>query len=63
MVGPDVRDVADLARVWLAAKGKRRPVLRPPVPGRTGRAFRDGVHLCPDHADGTITWEQWLAAA
>lgn len=62
MGGPEVRAADDLARVWRAARGKRRPVLRPPVPGRIAGAFRRGVNLCPDHADGTTTWEQWLAA-
>jgi uncharacterized protein YbjT (DUF2867 family) len=61
MGGPEVRDADDLARTWLSARGKRRPVLRVPVPGRIGRAFRAGAQLAPDHADGTITWEQWLA--
>ena len=60
MGGPEVRDADDLARTWLAARGKRRPVIRVPVPGRIGRAFRDGAQLAPDHADGTITWDQWL---
>ena len=62
MGGPEVREMHDLARTWLAARGKRRPVLRPPLPGRIAGAFRRGVNLCPDHADGTTTWEQWLAA-
>jgi uncharacterized protein YbjT (DUF2867 family) len=60
MGGPAVRDIDDLARTWLAARGRRRPILRVPAPGAIGRAFREGVHLAPDHADGTITWEQWL---
>lgn len=62
MGGPEVRAADDLARAWRVARGRRRPVLRPPVPGRIGGAFRRGVNLCPDHADGTTTWEQWLAA-
>jgi uncharacterized protein YbjT (DUF2867 family) len=24
------------------------------------RDFDAGVHLCPDHASGTLTWAQWL---
>ena len=62
MGGPEVREMHDLARVWLAARGKRRPVLRPPLPGAIAGAFRSGVNLCPDQADGATTWEQWLAA-
>ena len=61
MGGPEVRDMADLARSWARARGTRRIVVRPPVPGGIGAAFRAGANLCPDHADGTITWEQWLA--
>ena len=60
MGGPEVRDMADLARAWATLRGKRRLVARPPLPGRIARAFRDGANLCPDHADGAVTWEQWL---
>lgn len=58
--GPEVRDLDDLARTWAHARNTRRPVVRPPVTGRSARAFRAGANLCPEHADGTITWEQWL---
>jgi uncharacterized protein YbjT (DUF2867 family) len=47
MGGPEVRFMDDLARVWRRARHKRRPILRPPVPGRIGRAFRDGVTSRP----------------
>ena len=60
MGGPDVRDMGDLAQAWKAARGSRKPVLRPPIPGRIAGAFRRGVHLAPEHADGTVTWEEWL---
>lgn len=62
MGGPEVRELHDLTRTWLRARGKRRPVVRVPLPGRIAGAFRRGVNTCPDHADGTITWEQWLAS-
>ena len=61
--GPEVRDMADLAKTWARARGKRRAVVRPPVPGRIAAAFRAGANLCPEHADGTVSWEQWLANA
>ena len=60
MGGPAVRGIKDLTRAWLRARGRRRPVLGMPVPGRIGRAFRAGVHTCPDRAVGEITWEQYL---
>ncbi len=58
--GPQVRPVTDLARSYLAMVGKRRPLLPVRLPGRVFRAYRAGGHLAPDHASGTITFEQYL---
>jgi len=60
MGGPQVRTLGDLAAHWLAARGLRRPIVHLPLPGRTAAAFRRGYITCPDHNDGTITWEEWL---
>lgn len=62
MGGPQVVALEDLARTWLTATGRRRIVLRVPVPGKVGRAFRAGANLCPDEAVGVRTWAQSLAA-
>jgi uncharacterized protein YbjT (DUF2867 family) len=59
--GPQVRKISDLARSYLAIVGKRRPILPVWLPGRVFRAYRSGGHLAPEHADGTITFEQYLA--
>ena len=59
--GPEVRTAADLARVWKEATGLGGRIVNVPVPGRTGRAFRQGTVLTPDHAEGRATWEQFLA--
>lgn len=59
--GPEVRSIGDLAAAWKRARASRKPVVRLPVPGRIAGAFRRGVNLAPDHADGRLTWEQWLA--
>jgi uncharacterized protein YbjT (DUF2867 family) len=62
MGGPEVRALDDLVRTFYEIRrGRRARIVRLPVPGRIGRAFRDGVHTCPDRADGTITWEQYFA--
>jgi uncharacterized protein YbjT (DUF2867 family) len=61
MGGPQVLSHEDLARTWMTATGRRRAVLRIPVPGKVGKAFRAGANLCPDHAVGVRTWEQVLA--
>lgn len=60
--GPEVRRFASLARAWLQGRGKRRAVVTVPAPGRAGRAFRAGVHTCPDRATGTVSYERSLEA-
>lgn len=61
--GPQVRVATDLARAYLRAAGRRRLVLPVPLPGKTARAYRVGGHLTPEHAIGTITYEQFLERA
>jgi uncharacterized protein YbjT (DUF2867 family) len=58
--GPQIRTLTDLARSYLAMAGKRRPILPVWLPGRVFRAFRAGEHLVPEHAQGTVTFEQYL---
>lgn len=59
--GPEVRTVGELGRSYLRATGRgRRRLLEVPVPGRKGRAFREGAETCPDHTYGSITWEEFL---
>jgi uncharacterized protein YbjT (DUF2867 family) len=62
MGGPEVRGFDDLARAWLRARDSSRRIVVFPIAGRVARAFKEGVHLCPGHKDGTITWEDWLTA-
>ncbi len=59
--GPEVRTAGELARAYRQARGKRRPIIRIPLPGKTAAAFRAGEATCPDRAVGTVTWEDWLA--
>ena len=58
--GPRVRPVGDLARAWLAATGRRRPLLSVRAPGKVFRGYAAGGHLAPGHADGRITFEDFL---
>jgi uncharacterized protein YbjT (DUF2867 family) len=60
--GPEVRDVADLARAWLAAHHRSRLVLPIRLPGRLARAYRNGWHCTPEHAGGTITFDDFVRA-
>ncbi|MFC8717155.1 SDR family oxidoreductase [Kitasatospora sp. NPDC057198] len=59
--GPQVRPVEALAADFLAARGRRRPVLRAPLPGGVGRALRAGGNLVPAHPAGRTTFAEFLA--
>ena len=61
--GPQVRPMADLARTWLAATGRRRVVLPVRLPGAVVRGYRRGEHLAPDHAEGRITFQEYLTGS
>jgi uncharacterized protein YbjT (DUF2867 family) len=59
--GPAIHTHADLARMYLAARGGRRPVFDMPVPGRTVAGYRAGANLAPDNPVGTIGFAEYLA--
>ncbi|MFD7610411.1 SDR family oxidoreductase [Streptomyces sp. NPDC059828] len=61
MGGPEIRALPELARVYLRAEGRRRPLLNVPLAGRAYRGFREGGHLTPERAVGEVTFEQFLA--
>ncbi|MFF8405165.1 SDR family oxidoreductase [Streptomyces sp. NPDC014846] len=61
MGGPEVRPFDSLARSYLRATGRRRPIVRLPLFGKAYGAFRAGGHLAPDHAVGKVSFEQHLA--
>jgi len=58
--GPEILDTEAAMRQWLAAKGKRRPILRVRMPGRLGRAFRDGGLTTRAVPRGITTWQDYL---
>jgi len=60
MGGPEVRGTDGLARSYLAACGRHRPVLPVRIPGAAFAGFRRGAHLTPEHAVGRITFTQFL---
>jgi uncharacterized protein YbjT (DUF2867 family) len=63
LAGPEVLGVPDMVRRYARAVGARGVVLPVPLPGRQGRAFRDGSLTAGPGADlGTQTFDQWLAA-
>lgn len=59
--GPQIRTLADLARTYRQATGRRPKVLQAPIPGRIVRGYRQGRHLAPDNIFGHTTFEQFLS--
>ncbi|HEX5427864.1 MAG TPA: NAD(P)-binding oxidoreductase [Pedococcus sp.] len=60
LAGPTVYGLGELVRSYLSATGKRRPLVPVPVPGKAGRAIKDGANLNLDQAVGRRTWEEFL---
>lgn len=60
VAGPAVHDAEYLSRSLMEAKGRERPILNLPVPGKAAKAFKEGVHTNPDRAVGVRTWEDFL---
>jgi uncharacterized protein YbjT (DUF2867 family) len=59
--GPDVWTVAELARRYLRATGRRRPVVEVPVPGRLSAAWRDGAGIAPNGRSAGRSFDDFLA--
>ncbi|HZM81823.1 MAG TPA: hypothetical protein VFC19_39380 [Candidatus Limnocylindrales bacterium] len=57
--GPEILDADTALRQWLNAKGLRRPILRVKLPGKLGRAFREGGLTTPAKSGGK-TWLEYL---
>jgi uncharacterized protein YbjT (DUF2867 family) len=57
-----VLSLADLARRYLEATGRRRPVVPLPVPGAFSASLRAGANLAPDNRAGGPIFGQFLAS-
>jgi len=58
--GPEIRTFKSLAESWLKALKLDKRLINLSLPLRFSRQFADGKLLCPDHKNGTITFEQYL---
>ncbi len=58
--GPEVRAFKEVALSYRAARRWRKRIANLPLPFQFSRRFAEGALLCPEHRDGTITWEQYL---
>lgn len=63
IAGPREEQLADMMRAWAEHTGHRGPMPAVSLPGRFGRAMRDGSILPGHDADlGTVCFEDWLNA-
>ena len=61
MGGPEVRTLGQLAWMWRAARGRPKRIVNLRLPGRVARGFRRGHNTCPEQADGTLSWAEFIA--
>jgi uncharacterized protein YbjT (DUF2867 family) len=58
--GPEVRDFKSLAEAWLKARKMNKRLVNLRLPFKASRAVAEGRLTCPDHKDGTMTFEHYL---
>jgi uncharacterized protein YbjT (DUF2867 family) len=61
IAGPRVYATRDLIRGYLNATHRRRLLVPIRLPGGAARSIRAGANLAPDAANGSRTWEAFLA--
>jgi uncharacterized protein YbjT (DUF2867 family) len=62
IAGPHVHGIRELARMYLRATGRRRPIVPFSLPGKVFRAYKAGLNLAPGHAFGRVTFADYLRA-
>ncbi len=62
MGGPQVLGFEEMVEMYLKISGRNDIVQVRPLRAPRYDLFRSGVNLCPEHAHGKITWEQFLHA-
>jgi uncharacterized protein YbjT (DUF2867 family) len=61
LAGPEVLRMSDMVRRYARATGRGGVVVPVPLPGRLGKAFRDGTLVaCPEADRGVQTFTRWL---
>ncbi|HSS62159.1 MAG TPA: NAD(P)H-binding protein [Candidatus Limnocylindrales bacterium] len=59
--GPEVRTFTSLAEAWLNARKDTRRIVNLPLPFKFSRQIAEGKLITPDHKEGTVTFEEYLA--
>jgi uncharacterized protein YbjT (DUF2867 family) len=61
VAGPEIADVRELARTWRSVTGRDALLFPLPLPGRVGRALRDGALTAErPEVHGTTPFASWL---
>jgi uncharacterized protein YbjT (DUF2867 family) len=60
MGGPQTLTLEEMTDTYLWVRGVAATVRSEPAQGGLFDVFRSGINLVPAHAEGTITWEQYL---
>src|SRR5438552_1419827 len=58
--GPEVLRFGEIAKTWQEARGKTRPIVNVPLMGAVAKGFNEKYNCTPEHAEGKITWREWL---
>jgi uncharacterized protein YbjT (DUF2867 family) len=58
--GPQVLDYRSIAQSWLASRKSQRRLVNLPLPLKASAHVADGALTCPEHCDGTVTFDQYL---
>jgi uncharacterized protein YbjT (DUF2867 family) len=58
--GPAVMTLGELAEAWKKATGDGKPLLNLPMIGGLADGFKNGYNCTPEHAEGKMTWAEWL---
>jgi uncharacterized protein YbjT (DUF2867 family) len=63
VAGPEITTARELARAWRRVTGRRALLVPVAVPGKLGRALRDGGLTAPQsELRGTVTFAEWLTS-
>jgi uncharacterized protein YbjT (DUF2867 family) len=58
--GPDITTFGKLAKAWQRATGDSKPTINLPMLGGLAAGFKAAYNCTPDHAEGKMTWREWL---
>jgi uncharacterized protein YbjT (DUF2867 family) len=59
--GPEVLTFGEIAKAWQQARGTSRTIVNVPLMGGVAKGFKAGYNCTPEHAEGKVTWAEWLS--